>query len=312
VSAHSGGWHERAEPEGGVSDMHVEEVGCGEHCYPQALAQMRGAPRALYVAGGAERLGRLLREPAVAVVGTRRASDYGMETARALARGLAASGVSVLGALADGIAAAAHMGALEVRGPTVTVMKAGLDICYPASRRALYARVCEVGCAVSELPCGSPALRWSQAMRMRVLVGMAQMVLVVESEESGDALAAARMAQMLGRTVAAVPGRVSARASSGPHALLREGAYLVRDAQDALDALYGVGGRQAPQRKLPLEPVQRELLEQVAGGRDTLGKLSGADGEAGGDARETLATLTELELMGALVRGDGGRYVPRG
>src|ERR1700704_4502322 len=120
--------------------------------FPAALARMRGAPRVLYVMGGperdnlagspepvgVERLERLLGQPAVAIVGSRKATDYGMETTRGLARGLAASGVTVLGALADGIAAAAHLGALEVDGPTVTVMPGGADVCYPASRRALH------------------------------------------------------------------------------------------------------------------------------------------------------------------------------
>lgn len=262
----------------------------------------------LYVAGGVDRLERLLSEPAVAIVGSRKATDYGMETARGLARGLAASGVTVLSALAEGIPAAAHMGALEVEGPTVTVMPGGADVCYPASRRALYERVLKVGCAVSEQPWGAGIGRWSHVARTRIVVGMAQMVIVVEAEERPTALAPARLADTLDRTVAAVPGRVSSPVSQGPHALLADGARLVRDSQDALDALYGVGVKQAPAKKTPLASSLRKVLEQVGSGRDTLAKLTAA----GCDADETTVALAELELTGALVRGDGGRYLPRG
>jgi DNA processing protein len=262
----------------------------------------------LYVVGGPERLERLLSQPAVAIVGSRKATDYGMETTRGLARGLAASGVTVLGALADGIAAAAHLGALEVDGPTVTVMPGGADVCSPASRRALHKRIGDVGCVVSEQPWGRGIRRWSHLARTRIVVGMAQMVIVVEAEEHPTALAPARLAEVLGRAVAAVPGRVSSPVSQGPHALLAAGARLIRGPQDALDALYGVGVKQAPAKKIPLTPSLREVLAQVGSGHDTLAKLAAA----GNDAEETIVALAELELTGALVRGDGGRYLPRG
>lgn len=286
----------------------VERIFRDDPRFPVVLADTPGAPQVLHVAGGVERLRRLLEAPAVAIVGTRNATDYGMETARGLARGLAASGVTVLGALAEGISAAAHMGALDVKGPTVTVMPGGVDICYPASRRSLYERLREVGCAVSEAPCGSPARRWSHIVRMRILVRMARLVIVVEADESPGALAGARIAQMLGRTVAAVPGRVSSPVSAGPHALLVEGARLVRDPQDALDALYGVGMKEAPSSGGTLEPELRALLERVGAGHDTLAKLTAT----GAPPQETIVALADLELAGALVRGDGGRYLPHG
>ncbi len=276
--------------------------------YPDILREAPEAPRTLHVAGGADRLRELLGEPAVAILGTRRATDYGMETARGLARGLAASGITVVSALAEGIAAAAHMGALEVGGPTVTVMPGGLDVCYPATRRSLYARVREAGCAISELPCGSSPRRWCHTARTRIVVGATQMVIVVEAEDHPAALEPARLAEALGRTVAAVPGRVSSPVSRGPHALLAAGAQLVTDPQDALDALYGAGARQAAATPAPAEPQLRAVLEQVGAGRDTVAKLSAS----GAQPQDTLVALADLELVGALVRGDGGRYLPCG
>jgi DNA processing protein len=262
----------------------------------------------LYVTGGLKRLEHLFSQPAVAIVGSPKATDYGMETTRGLARGLAASGVTVLGALADGIPAAAHLGALEVDGPTVTVMPGGADVCYPASRRSLHKRLREVGCVVSEHPWGCGVQRWSHLTRTRILVGMARMVIVVEAEETPTALAPARVAEALGRTVAAVPGRVSSPVSQGPHALLAGGAHLIRDPQDALDALYGVGVKRAPAKPIPPAPPLREILEQVSKGHDTLARLEAA----GHDAEQAIVALAELEVGGAVVRGDGGRYLPTG
>lgn len=281
--------------------------------FPATLRQGRGAPRLLHVAGGLQRLGRLAREPAVAIVGTRAASDYGMEVAHGLARGLAASGVTVVSGLAEGIAAAAHAGALEGRGPTVTVTAGGVDVCHPASWRALHRRLLETSCVLAELPCGQRPRSWCHTARGRIVVALAQMVIVVEAGERPGEMLQARLATMSGTMLAAVPGRVSSPVSRGPHVLLRAGAQLVRDPQDVLDALHGVGlkpskgAREMPLRDPPLGPDLRTVLDQIGAGRDTLGKLL-ATGVA---ERETLLALAQLELNGAIVRGDAGRYVPR-
>jgi DNA processing protein len=304
--------------------------------YPRGLGDRQGAPRMLYVVGARKRLQQLTAEPAVAIVGSDGPTDYGMEMARSLARGLAASGVTVVSAYANGIAAAAHAGALEVDGPTVTVMAGGVDVVTPASRRALYERVRTRGCAVAEPPCGFVQRRWCKPARARTVAGLAGLTIVVEADadESKCELIVARVAQGLGRTVAAIPGRVSSPVSRGTNMLLMEGAPLVRGPGDALDLLYGVGasrrsrldaprpgasasgaahehGSPAPRPGRPgstrLEPRLQAVLEQVGAGRDTPGKLT----SAGEDAGETMLALTELELMGLLGRGDGGRYVPR-
>ncbi|HVR05205.1 MAG TPA: DNA-processing protein DprA [Solirubrobacteraceae bacterium] len=286
---------------------------CHHHSrYPAALLQGPGAPRLLHVAGGIERLGELLREPAVAIVGSRAASDYGLEVAHGLAASLAASGVTVIAGLADGIAAAAHTGALDAGGPTLTVMAGGVDVPRPASRRALHRRLLHTGCALAELPCGKGPGGWYGAARSRIVVALAQLVIVVEARERPGDLVAAQLARATGRTLAAVPGWVSSPLAHGPHALLRDGALLVRDAQDALDALYGVGKRRVVcpspgDADDELDPGLRAVLDRVGAGQDTLGKLLAAD--AG--RQTTLLALARLELGGYLVRGDGGRYLPR-
>jgi DNA processing protein len=261
------------------------------------------------VLGGAERLARLTAGPVVAVVGSERATDYGMEMARSLARGLAVSGVTVVSGFANGIAAGAHAGALEIDGPTVTVMSGGVDVVAPASRRGLYERVIESGCAVSVTPCGIKQRPWSAIARARTVAALAAVTVVVEAEERPWDLRVADFARALGRTVAAIPGRVTSPASRGTNALLAQGAPLVRGAQDTLDLLYGVspGQHDTPSLSSRLRADLRATLERVGDGADTPGKLTGADEDPG----ETLLALAELELMGLLGRGDGGRYVPR-
>ena len=296
--------------EGSVPRAPGVEAVCRHHpSYPPALKDT-GAPWMLHVAGGVERLRLLAATPTVAIVGSSRATDYGLEMAKSLARGLAASGVTVTSGLSDGVAVAALAGALEVDGGTITVVPGGLDVACPARRRSLYQRARQSGCGLAEVPCGCRPRRWTQAASERILARLAELTVVVEALEGSRELAGAQSAQALGRTVAAVPGRVTSRASSGTHALLMGGAHLVRGPSDALELLYGddaqtPGGPADP--RAGLEPMLRDTLEQVGAGRDTPDKLT----SAGEDAGATLLALSELELLGLLTRGDGGRYVPR-
>ncbi len=277
--------------------------------YPPALKDP-GAPWMLNVAGGVQRLLTLTTAPTVAIVGSSRATDYGMEMAKSLARGLAASGVTVISGLSDGIAVGALAGALEVDGGTITVMPGGLDVACPVRRRSLYQRAMRAGCGLAEVPCGCRPRRWTKAASERIIARLAQLTVVVEAYEGSRELAGARTAQALGRAVAAVPGRVTSPASSGTHELLMSGAHLLRGPADALELLYGAGAQTPggpPDARSGLEPRLRKTLEQVGAGRDTPDKLA----SAGGGAGEMLLALSELELLGLLARGDGGRYVPR-
>ena len=292
----------------------VERICRHNRDYPSALKN-NGAPRMLHVAGAAQRLQAIRAQPTVAIVGSRKATDYGMEMARSLARGLAASGVTVAASLWDGIALAAHAGALEVDGKTLMAMEGGLDIPCAARRRQLLERVRRTGCVVAELPCGFGARgnSWCYTARERVVVGVAELTVVVEADESSIELLAPRIAKTLGRSVAAVPGRVTSPVSRGTHALLRGGATLVRGPRDVLELLGRGRTLRTPrlERKPPataeIEPRLLATLEQVGAGCDTPAKLTAGVADAG----EVLLALSELEVMGLLGRGDGGRYVPR-
>jgi DNA processing protein len=152
---------------------------------------------------------------------------------------------------------------------------------------------------------GSPA-------SLRTLAAIADVTVVVESTNTPRELVGARLAQGFDKTVAAVPGRITSRASGGPHALLREGVRLICEAGDVLELLSEAdrpapGLRVADSPDLELEPRLRTMLERVGAGADTPGKLDGGKSGLG----ETLRALSELELLGLLARGDGGRYVLR-
>jgi DNA processing protein len=285
--------------------------------YPHSLSGP-AAPHMLEVAGGVERLAKLTAVPVVAIVGSRAASDYGMETARSLARGLTASGVTVTSGITDGITVAVHAGALDANGASIAVMGGGLGVSCPARRRSLYERITRHGCAVSELPRDCSGRRWGQLASERIVVELAQLTVLVEAHDTPGELAAASMARALGRTLAATPGRVSSPLARGPHALLMDGASLIQGPQDVLELLQapdrsspGVQPGGAPHAgNVPAAGIPRELqaiLERVGSGSDTPEKLA----RAGGNPAEILLALSELELLGLLGRGDGGRYLLR-
>lgn len=279
--------------------------------YPSRLAHTGDAPAVLHVAGDPGRLTALERENAVAVavVGARRAGPDGLEVARGLGRGLAAAGVTVVSGMALGIDSAAHAGALEVGGPTLTVLASGADVPYPSSKRGLYRAIVETQAAISEMAPGFQPFRWCFPARNRTIAALASLTIVVEATERSGSLITAELAQDLGRAVGAVPGPVSAPRAAGSNALLRDGALVIRHAQDALDEALGIGvatalaGRRADELDGPL----RALLRRVEDGCDTVCALATTPAEA----QSASAGLAELELLGFLRRGPGGRYVLR-
>jgi DNA processing protein len=279
--------------------------------YPGPLRSGPGEPAVLHVAGRSGRLVELLggqdatRPPAVAIVGARRATPDGLEVARALGRGLAAAGVTVVSGMALGIDSAAHAGALETGGPTVAVLAGGAEVAYPARKRHIYNALVERHCVVSEMPPGFAPFKWSFPARNRIIAALAQVVIVVEAAERSGSLITADFATQLGRDVAAVPGPVTTLQARGTNALLMDGATLVRDARDVLDLMFGAG-REAPPTDLAaaLEPRLRKLLLEVEAGRDTVDALASTP-EA---THAAMVGLAELEILGFVVRRPGGSY----
>lgn len=289
--------------------------------YPRRLHDLTDAPAALHVLGEPSRLERLLGDHVgdgpnpvhgVAIVGARKASRDGLETARALGRGLSAAGVTVISGMALGIDSAAHEGALEGGGRTVAVLACGPERAYPARRRPLHASLAERALVVAELPPGTAPFRWAFPARNRIIAALAEMTVIVEAAERSGSLITAEIAMDLGREVGAAPGPPTAWHSAGANALLRDGARVIRHAPDVLDDVVGVGmgscgaGGQFEPAPMPegLAPPLRELLGSIDRGQDTVA----ANAASPGRATEVLAALTELELLGLVERRPGGRY----
>jgi len=199
--------------------------------YPEQLRSIYDPPLGLYVWGNVEALGRT----GVAVVGSRRTTYYGTETAKKLSYQMAYAGLGVFSGLARGIDTAAHQGAVAAKGTTIGVLGSSIDQVYPAENQALAERMVEDGGAVvSEFPLGTAPDRQTFPMRNRIVSGMSRGVLVVEAGAKSGALITAKMALDQGRLVFAVPGRIDSPESKGCHGLIKEGARLVESVDDIL------------------------------------------------------------------------------
>lgn len=201
--------------------------------YPGLLKEIHDPPIGLYVLGDYD-----FRLPSVAIVGSRRTTLYGQGVAREMARELARRGICVTSGLARGIDTFAHRGALDSEsGKTVAVMGCGLDIVYPPENIDLYREIGKRGAVVSEFPFRRRADKQTFPMRNRLVSGMSQAVVVVESDQSGGSLITAGFAGEQGRLVCAVPGRIDQRTSSGCNQLIRDGALLLTSVEDLLEEL---------------------------------------------------------------------------
>jgi DNA processing protein len=174
---------------------------------------------------------------AIAIVGSRRATAYGVEVAERLAADLAARGVTIVSGLARGIDTAAHRGALAAGGRTIAVLGTGIDGRYPPENRGLADRIEANGALVSQFFPGTPPLAWNFPARNRTIAGLTLGVVVVEAAERSGALITASAAADFGREVFAVPGRITSETAHGPHGLLRDGATLVRSWMDIVQEL---------------------------------------------------------------------------
>mgnify|MGYP001349673563 CR=1 FL=1 len=198
--------------------------------YPEPLRQIHDPPLALYVRG------TLLTgdRQSIAVVGTRRATHYGMETARSLSYQLAQSGFAVVSGLARGIDTAAHRGALHGGGRTLAILGGALDCLYPPENEDLAGEIAEQGALISEFPFGHHPNKNTFPMRNRLVSGLARGILVVEAGIKSGAMITAHQGLEQGRSVFAVPGRVDSLGSRGAHQLLKTGASLVESVDDIL------------------------------------------------------------------------------
>ncbi|MBE9639544.1 DNA-processing protein DprA [Salipiger mangrovisoli] len=279
--------------------------------YPPGLMEMEDAPPVLWAMGQVE----LLARPAVALVGARNASSLGARTARLLAAGLADAGWLVVSGLARGIDAEAHRAALE-RG-TAAVMAGGVDVIYPRENALLAAEIRARGALISEQPIGVQPQARHFPTRNRIVSGMAQGVVVVEAAVKSGSLITARCALDQGREVMAVPGHPLDGRAGGCNLLLRDGARLVRHAEDVLEALAPLAPPAAERCvavEIPPPPPERrsrgETLALHQRILDRLGPVPVPEDQVirdlGGQVAQIAPALTDLELEGRLERRPGG------
>ena len=276
--------------------------------YPVALRELRDAPLYLIAKGA-----RLLEGPAVAIVGARRATPYGLEIARHLAEDLAQAGVTVVSGLARGIDGAAHEGALAVRGCTLAVLGSGIDVIYPREHLSLAERVIGTGTLLSERPVGAAPLAAHFPARNRILAGMTQGTVVIEAAERSGSLITARLANENGREVFAVPGRIDSPLSFGAHLLIREGATLVRSVEDVLEQITPALRARAARPGTTIaggdagasDSADGRVLELLVAGSVSIDELIRGSARP---AHEILACVLDLELRGVVRQLPGRQF----
>ncbi len=292
-------------PTGVATPAGVEILSLADDRYPPLLRLIHDPPQRLYVRGDPA----VLREPQLAVVGSRKASAAAVRAAEALCGQAVASGLHICSGLALGIDAAAHRGALRAGGKSVAVMATGIDGIYPARHRPLAAELAQSGCLVTEFPPGTPPLRHNFPRRNRIISGLSLGVLVVEAALPSGSLITAGTAVEQGREVFALPWSMLHPGGTGCLRLIRDGAKMVQGIDDILEELG------------PLYRLQQDLFEpqQEPGGAvaaaaspilDLLGFEAVSSDElvraSGLPAARVMAELSTLELEGLVTRCSGG------
>lgn len=275
--------------------------------YPALLREIPDPPPALYVRG------TLLPgdRKAIALVGTRKISDYGRRTAERFARELAEAGLTVVSGLARGADTAAHHATLKAGGRTLACLGCGIDVAYPYENRALAESITKSGAVLSEYAMNTPPDAWHFPSRNRIVSGLSLGVVVLEAPAKSGALITAVCAADQGREVFAVPGNIDNPRSQGPHALIKNGAKLVETVEDILEELRL--NEVQPSLALGLEPAPPDLTREEA---DLL-RLLGPEPQPVDDliiesslpAAQVNATLLMLELKGVARRLPGNAFI---
>ncbi|MCA9245756.1 MAG: DNA-processing protein DprA [Planctomycetales bacterium] len=279
--------------------------------YPRSLAEIHDPPGALFVAGSIEPHDSL----AIAIVGSRHATQYGKQQAQKLAASLSRAGLTIVSGLARGIDAAAHRGALEAGGRTLAVLGGGVLQIYPPEHKELAFDVSRSGAILSEQPPNFVPVGGSFPQRNRLISGLSLGVIVVEAAERSGALISARHAMEQGREVFAVPGRVDSRMSRGCHRLLRDGAKLVESADDVLEELGPLveptmradGTSIHHPAELQLNEIEQAVLQAIDLSPTSIDKVATS---ASLPVHRVLSTVSVLEMR-RLVRRVSGNQVIR-
>lgn len=276
----------------------------GDEDYPESLMNIQDPPYLLYYAG---RLS-CLQLPAIALVGTRTPSHYGMEMAASIARDLSKAGVCVISGLARGIDAAVHQAVLEAEGHTIGVLGSGINVPYPPEHRNMLRKIAGgIGLVISEYPLNAAPVAYHFPHRNRIISGLSMGTVFVEGKIQSGGMHTVHSALMQGREVFAVPGKVGTIGSEGPHAILREGARIVTCAQDLLDDL-GITpehSEHSSAQQIKLNTVQTKIVAQLRIQELTPQEIAEA---ASLPVNDVITELGTLEIVGIVTREAGNRF----
>lgn len=211
--------------------MAFQIISIEDSVYPDSLRSIDDPPKRLYCEGDVS----LLSMKKVAVVGSRKFSQYGRWVSDSVSKLLGKSGVCVVSGMAQGIDTCAHQGALSAGGKTIAVLGTGLDLCYPASNRSLMQRISENGLVITEYPNGYPVRRYNFPRRNRIISGLSECVVLAEAGLNSGALITAEMAANQGKDVYVVPGNINNRYGLGGNLLIRDGAIPLVILNDILN-----------------------------------------------------------------------------
>ncbi|MCI0411365.1 DNA-processing protein DprA [bacterium] len=278
-----------------------------EKKYPELLKNIPDPPLVLYVRGEF-----MENEVPVALVGSRKATPYGLNVTQALARDLAKIGVTIVSGLARGVDARAHYSALESGGRTIAVLGSGIDVIYPSEHKMLVEKICRSGAVVSEFPMETPPNRDNFPVRNRIISGLSHLVVVVEASDKSGSLITARMAAEQGREVLAVPGSVFNEQSKGCHALIKDGASLVRNWQDVIAELPNRLSNAFLNQKQENEPEHLTEIEKSIIALLSFEQPSHVDQiaeKAGIQSKDLLGTLVNLELKNYITQIPGKNFL---
>jgi DNA processing protein len=280
--------------------MQITKLSYKSQEYPDILRNIAAPPKQLYVVGD------IPAGPAIAIVGSRRPTQYGKQMTYKLASELAKAGVVIVSGLALGIDAMAHLGAVEAGGKTIAVQACGMDRIYPASNRSLAIKILRDGAIISEYPEGTEPFKSNFVARNRIIAGLCQAIIIPEADASSGSLHTVNFALQQGKTVMAVPGHVTSARSAGPNNLLRSGAVPITGTSDVLAAL-DLGGMLAkPVRARNSEEASvLELLGQgVSNSQEIIDK-------SGMSAAEFANIITLMEITGKVRNLGAGTWVSR-
>ncbi len=288
-----------------AKEKRIQYIQQTDEAYPEKLRFHKGMPKGIYLLGNLPDPER----PSVAIVGARRSSSYGNETARFFAGELARAGVQIISGMAWGIDGMAHMGALEAGGDTYAVLGCGVDICYPQGHRRLYEEIQKTGGILSELAPGMPPKPGHFPARNRIISGLSDLVLVVEAKEKSGSLITADLALEQGKDVYAVPGRIGDSLSVGCLGLIKQGAGLADSPQVILSAL-GISEKCSKENtKISLAKDENIVYSWIRLQPVSLDELVQ---KTGLPVQKIMPILVELELKGCIREVRKNDYVRTG